>query len=257
MSAVLCLHPFTGTPADVAPVTRALESHGYRVSAPLLPGHGDTPEALARASANDWLRAAEDELFRLRTLTGGRVSIVGASMGALLALRLAHRHPDAIAALVLMSAPLRVRPIERRGIEVLAHVARLFGIPDATIPRTGGVDAVDPALRNTPPAIQAFPLSTLNQLLALAETAADAAPSVTAPALVIHGRQDRTVPLEVSEQLAATLASTVVERLWLADSGHFVAVDSDRDEVAAAVSAFLAVHAERVPVVYSARAHSS
>ena len=56
-------------------------------------------------------------------------------------------------------------------------------------------------------------------------------------------RLDRTVPLDVSEALASRLGSPIVERLWLARSGHLVAVDYDRADVASAVNTFLTRHA--------------
>ena len=247
MPAVLCLHGFTGTPFDVEPVARALAAEGYTVSTPMLPGHGASIEALAAVGPDDWLQAADHELTRLASITGERVAVVGGSMGALLALRLAHLRPDTIAALVLMSAPLRWRPIERRGVEVLGHLARLLGVTGASIPKTGGVDAVDPMVRDMAPSLAAYPISALHHLIALTDAAAESVPSVTAPALVVHGRRDRTVPIDVSEQLAATLGSSVIERLWLDDSGHLVAADLDRVAVASAVSAFLSRHAQWQP----------
>jgi carboxylesterase len=173
-------------------------------------------------------------------------------MGALLALRLSRRRPDAIAALVLMSAPLRWRPLQRRGVEALARMAALFGIA-AAIPKIGGVDAADPLVREAAPSISAFPLAALRELFALSDAAASDAPSVTAPALVIHGRLDRTVPLHVSEGLASMLGSSIVERLWLARSGHLVAVDYDRAAVAIAVNTFLTHHACWAPTAHADR----
>ena len=46
--AALCLHGFTGTPYEVAPLARALAAAGFAVSAPLLAGHGDSPAALEK-----------------------------------------------------------------------------------------------------------------------------------------------------------------------------------------------------------------
>ena len=103
---------------------------------------------------------------------------------------------------------------------------------------------MDPIVRSSAPSIDAYPIAALRHLIALTDAAADAVPSVMAPALVVHGRQDRTVPLDVSEQLASTLGSAIVERLWLDDSGHLVAADTDRAAVSAAVSAFLARRAQ-------------
>jgi carboxylesterase len=239
---VLCLHGFTGTPFDVGALAVSLEAEGYLVRSPMLPGHGGTVAALGVTGADDWLSGADEALTRLADETGGRVAIVGASMGALLALRLSRRRPDTIAALVLMSAPLRWHPLRRYGVDVLARLAALVGVA-ASIPKFGGVDAADPQVREAAPSINAFPLAALRELFALSDAAAGDVPSVTAPALVIHGRLDRTVPLDVSEALASTLGSSIVERLWLARSGHLVAVDYDRAAVAIAVNAFLTRHA--------------
>jgi carboxylesterase len=241
--AVLCLHGFTGTPFDVSALAKSLEAGGHLVAAPMLPGHGGVVDDLAEATADQWLSAADAALTRLADTSGGRVAIAGASMGALLALRLARLRPDAVAALVLMAPPLRWRPVERAGVEVLARLAHALGIRKGTIPKTGGVDIADSAVRVLAPSLSAYPIAALRHLIALTDAAAADVPSVTAPALVIHGRRDRTVQLEVSEELASKLGSDIVERLWLENSGHLVAVDHDRAKVAAAVTAFLARHA--------------
>jgi carboxylesterase len=243
MGAVLCLHGFTGTPFDVSSLAQSLEAGGHRVLAPTLPGHGGTIGDLAATTADDWLATADDALTRLLNDSATRVAIVGASMGALLALRLARRRPEAIAALVLMAAPLRWRRFDRACVEVLARAAALFGIRDAAIAKRGGVDIADPAVRALSPSLNAFPVAALHHVIALSDGVAGDIPSVTAPALIVHGRLDRTVPIAASEDLASRLGSTVVERLWLDGSGHLVAIDHERDAVAAAVRAFLAQHA--------------
>ena len=43
--------------------------------------------------------------------------------------------------------------------------------------------------------------------------------------LVAHGERDHTVPQSASFELAGSLASATVERLWLPRSGHLIAVD--------------------------------
>ena len=186
---------------------------------------------------------ADDALTHLVKGSGSRVAIVGASMGALLALRLARRRPDTIAALILMAAPLRWRRLDRACVEVLSRLAALFGIRHAAIAKRGGVDVVDPAVRALSPSLNAFPIAALHHLIALSDAVAKDIPSVTAPALIVHGRLDRTVPIAASEDLASTIGSTIVERLWLDGSGHLVAVDHERAAVADAVRTFLAQHA--------------
>lgn len=238
MTGVLCLHGFTGTTFDVEVLASHLTREGHAVSAPLLPGHGRDVAALAQTSADQWLDAASDALRALCDRTGGRVAIAGTSMGALLALRLARTYTENVAALVLMATPLRLRPLERHGIAALARIADALGVPGPAIPKTGGVDAADPEIRAAAPSTPAYPLSALAELLALSDRAASDLAHIDTPALVVHGRLDRTVPIAVSEELADALRGPV-ERLWLERSGHLVAADHDRAAVAAAVSGFL------------------
>jgi len=45
---VVLVHGFTGSPWELEPLVDALAGAGYAVRAPLLPGHGESPAALAR-----------------------------------------------------------------------------------------------------------------------------------------------------------------------------------------------------------------
>src|SRR5262245_40073882 len=254
--AALCLHGFTGTPFDVGTLARALEAHGYRVAAPMLPGHGRSVADLAVTTAADWLAAADAELTRLADATGARVAIVGASMGALLALRLAQVRSADVAAIVSMAPPLRWRPIDRVRVRFLSRYYALLGRHDAAVPKKGGVDIRDPEMRALAPSLQEFPIAGLDQVITLSDVVAANLPAVTVPALVVHGRLDRGIPVSVSEGLASKLGSSTVERLWLANSGHLVAVDRDRGLVARRVLAFLDQHGvwepRKSPVVMNA-----
>jgi len=240
---VLCLHGFTGTPFDVEPLACALESCGYLIAAPMLPGHGGNVANLAATGADEWLSAADAELTRLASTSGTRVAIAGASMGALLAVRLARRRPDAVAALVLMAAPLRWRPIDRIRVRFLSRFYAMVGMPNAAVAKKGGIGIADPEMRARAPSLTELPIAGLDQLITLSDAAAADLPHVTSPVLVIHGRLDRGVSLQVSEQLASRLGSPIVERLWLDNSAHIVAADRERVLVADRVSAFLAAHA--------------
>ena len=51
----LLLHGFTSTPAELRPLGEALHRAGYTVHAPLLPGHGTSPEDLLHITYCDWI----------------------------------------------------------------------------------------------------------------------------------------------------------------------------------------------------------
>jgi carboxylesterase len=244
---VLCLHGFTGTPYEVAPLARALAAAGFSVSAPMLAGHGQTTAALAATSWQDWLSSAEAAFDELRGLTGGRpVAVAGFSMGGLLALRLAARsRPGLVSALVLMSVPLRLAPWQTavlRGVARLPSFLRRHRL--AALRKRRGSDVTDAQVRDENPALTEMPLGGLADLVTLGELVRRDLSLIALPALVAHGERDHTVPQSASFELAGSLASPTVEKLWLARSGHLLATDVERGQLCEAVVRFLAA-AER------------
>ncbi len=90
--AVLLVHGFLGSPADFGDLPAALHAKGYTVRAPRLPGHGRFPGDVAAFVAKDYddaVDAARAELAK----THGKVSLVGMSFGAALAVRSAAKAP--------------------------------------------------------------------------------------------------------------------------------------------------------------------
>ena len=243
--AVLCLHGFTGTPYEVAPLARGLGSAGFSVSAPMLAGHGESVAALAATRWQDWLASAEAAFDRLRAASGNRpVALAGFSMGGLLALRLARLHTQSVSALVIMSAPLRLQGSQIALCRAWTHLpAFLRRGPLATIRKRGGSDVTDDNVRRENPALGEMPMAGIAELIDLAEVVRRDLTFIHQPTLVAHGERDRTVPLQASFELAGSLTSEVVERLWLPRSGHLVAVDVERARLGEAVVGFLNVHA--------------
>jgi carboxylesterase len=242
---VLCLHGITGTPFEVRPLAEAFGRLGCSVEAPLLAGHGGTLGELARTSGDDWLRSAEAALERLQARVGGApVAICGFSMGGLLSLRLAHRFPGRISALVVMAAPLRLRRMQVTGIRTVSRLPFDFcALPGVCVPKFNGSDVSDPAMRYTNPGLRAFPLAALKALVDLMDVTRAELPSIHTPTLVVHGRQDHTVPMDDSLELTGSLGSDVIERLWLDKSFHLVTLDVERTLVADAAARFFAKHA--------------
>jgi carboxylesterase len=242
---VLCLHGITGTPFEIRPLAEALGQKGCTVIAPQLAGHCGTLADLAASSWRDWLRSAEQAMGELERRVGGRpVAICGFSMGGLLALRLARMYPERVSAVVAMSAPLRLRRFQVMGVRAIARLPVDFRAhPALCVPKWDGSDISDPELRYENPGLRAFPISALTQLLDLMETVRADLPAIRTPALVVHGRQDHTVPMEDSLELTGCLGSDVIERLWLDRSFHIVTLDVERAAVIDGVTRFLAAHA--------------
>jgi carboxylesterase len=241
---VLCLHGITGTPWEVRPLAEALGRHGCSVEAPMLAGHGGTLADLARTSWRDWAGSAEAAMEALAARVAGPVAVCGFSMGGLLALHLARTFPDRVRALVVMSAPLRLRRYQIMGIRALCKLPVDFSaLPGACIPKLKGSDISDPEMRLLNPGLRAFPVAALENLFDLMDVVRADLPAVRTPALVVHGRHDHTVPMDDSLELTGSLGSDVIERLWLERSCHIVALDVEQAALIDGVTRFLDRHA--------------
>jgi carboxylesterase len=99
--ALLC-HGFTGSPGSLRSWAEYLAAEGLTVSLPRLPGHGTTWQDMNRTRWEDWY-AEVDRAFGALQATTDDIFLMGLSMGACLALRLAELHDDAVRGLVLVN----------------------------------------------------------------------------------------------------------------------------------------------------------
>jgi len=233
-TAVLCLHGLTGTPYEVRPLGEAFAEAGMRAVGPLLPGHGSSPEELARVGSwQAWVDAARREL-RVLTREHERVCAAGLSMGGLVTLVLASER--ALDALVVVGTPLHL-PFPARWV---VPVIRRF-VP--FIEKDAGSDIRDPAARARHPSLPRIPTASVHELLRLQRVVRRVLRQVVAPILVGHGAHDRTAsPADARVILDGVESRESVLRMF-PDSGHVVPVDHDGPALAAECVRFLRHHA--------------
>lgn len=185
------------------------------VATPALPGHAGRARVPATLAA--WGDALLDDLPREAVL-------VGWSLGGLIALGLAHRHPDRVAQLILTGTTScfvsRDAPgdVWEHGVDAATAAGFTKGFaedPGGTLRRflalqalgekrrRSVVHALSTALADTP----TDHLATLTDgLHLLAETDLRAhVPMIRQPTLLIHGRQDALMPVGAAEWLAQAL----------------------------------------------------
>lgn len=208
----ILVHGYPGTPHEMRPLAHLLHRAGWTTHAPLLPGFGADIETLAERTHDEWINAIEDAV-RTHRQTHDQVVLVGLSMGGAICINLAVRH--AVDGLVLLAPFVRFEHILWRLLPVLRipfpkmKPFRLFK-PDFEDPKTQesiktfmpDVDLSDPDVQT---AIIDFeiPVTMLNQIRQLGQSAYRLAPQVTTPALVIQGKQDDLVEPQTTRQLVA------------------------------------------------------
>jgi carboxylesterase len=242
---VVCVHGFTGSPYEMRYLGEQLAAAGHTVAGPRLPGHGTSLAELDRTRWEDWAGAVEREVEAMAARCR-RVVVVGQSLGGLLALHLAGRRPPALAAVVSLAAPLWLDGLGGR-------VARWLTDPRAgrvarrirQIPKFGGSDVLDARARAENPSYPAIPTRALGQLLAFMPVVDAALPQITAPVLVVHARHDHTAPVACARHIAERARARRLR--ILPRSFHLIAIDVEREIVAAEVLAFVRRHVARSP----------
>ena len=234
---VLCIHGFTGTPFEMRHLGRRLADRGLTVSGPALPGHVTTPEHLDSTTWRDWYHGVETAFDRLRSRCT-QVAVVGQSLGGLLALHLASKRGDQVAAVVSLAAPLWLSPLARAVVwatstgSPLEHRLR-------RLPKLSGSDIRDQTAKARNPCYPVIPVRALHQLVDFMDVVSDNLHRITPPALVMHARQDHTAPFACAEHIMAHIGSSEVRLRPLDRSYHLIAIDVERDVVAAEVGEFL------------------
>ncbi|HEY6077159.1 MAG TPA: alpha/beta fold hydrolase [Polyangiaceae bacterium] len=231
---VLALHGFSGTPQEVALVVEVAHELGLGAEAPLLPGHGERVSALAPLRFEDWLAAAEADYLRLAAQ--GPVVVAGLSMGALLALQLAARHPASTAGVVAMANAVWLNsPWPTWGLKLVDRLP----VPDFWMPKAAP-DLGDREQRAVHLTYNAQPIRAAISLLHAGEAFAEELHRVRAPALLLHGALDRVTPVSNAWRVAVRLGSLDKRTVVFPRSRHILTRDVEREDVRRELRTFLA-----------------
>ena len=210
--------------------------HGYNVLAPDLPGHGRSsggPVATIAEMA-DWTAALLD------AAGAATAKLIGHSMGSLIALELAARHPAKVSRLALIgtAATMTVGPdllkaaeannhdaVDMISIWGLGHQAELGGSLAPGLWMRGGAQRI---LERCKEGVLFNDLSACNAY----QNAIAAAATIKVPVTLVLGERDMMTPAKAGRALAAALpgSRTVV----LAGAGHMMMAERP-DELLAAL----------------------
>jgi len=216
--------------------SRWFAHHGYNVLAPDLPGHGRSsgPPLPAISDMADWTAAL------IEAAGAAKARLVGHSMGSLIALETAARHPTKVSALGLIgtAATMTVGPdllkaaeandvsaIDMVSIWGLGFQAELGGSLAPGLWMHSGAQRV---LEQCRPGVLFNDLAACNAY----QNALAAAAQVTVPATFILGERDMMTPVKAGKTLAAALPNS--RTVVLRGAGHMMMAERP-DELLAAL----------------------
>ncbi|GAA1255062.1 MULTISPECIES: alpha/beta fold hydrolase [Streptomyces] len=217
---VLLCHGFTGSPQSLRPWAEYLAERGLTVSLPLLPGHGTRWEDMQVTGWQDWY-AEVDRALRELLDRCSQVFVFGLSMGAALALRLAAKHGDEVAGLVLVNPGNKVHGLAARALPVARHL----------VPSTKGIASDIAKEGSSEIGYDRVPLHAAHSLRNFFRIVDRELPQVTQPLVVLHSTQDHVVPPVDSARVLSRISSTDVEEILLEQSYHVATLDHDAGRI--------------------------
>jgi carboxylesterase len=216
----IVIHGFGGSIYEVEPLAEYLVNKGFEVSCPQLKGHTGNRQDMKKATYEDWISSAEEELLRLKEKTND-IAIIGFSMGGLIGVNLACKHD--IKALVTINTPIYYWNLKRVLLNLLEDIKNR---------KADNLQRYMRARKNSPiPAMHNF-LLLLNQTKPLLC-------KVKCNALITQAKDDDTVRIRSVDYLSEHLSSEHKEIKYYSNGGHQILRSQSADNVISDVTAFL------------------
>ncbi|RZU47378.1 carboxylesterase [Fluviicoccus keumensis] len=201
---VLLVHGLMAAPEEVREWAEDLHRQGYTVYAPRLAGHGTSADDLASRTAEEWMDSVERGRRILHSAGCGRIAIAGFSTGGAVALASVIRQPEAYAALISISAPLRFKSWKASVAEPVDLWNRLLDRLGINAWRQDFVhnDADNPQIN-----YRRCPVHSIVQIRRLMRAVRRGLPGIRIPALVMHADADPKVDVRGGREIYRRLGS--------------------------------------------------
>lgn len=216
------IHGFSSSPDELAGLGSFLAEKGYTVSAPLLAGHGSTPEEMLQTGARDWVQSAREAYLQLRQKCK-KVFLLGNSFGADVAFWLAREFNNEQLGIVTLGAPIFLKYHRFILLRLYTYgiFQKFYKKPNRLYRNTG-----------MQPAYQRIPTNGVRDFLRFVKFAVrPGLEKVTIPALIIHSKKDPVVHPKSADYIFNHLGSDLKNIHWLKTKMHNSVEDKNHDEI--------------------------
>lgn len=195
----------------------------------LLPGHGGEFSALLRTNVDIWLNDVEERLLKYEK-THDEIVLVGHSLGTLLSMYAAYKHPFKVRRLLLWATPF--------GITMRNSMAQKMKYKREQTPKTAGIRASDILSTKAPTALQAVRmLPRLSGIVTFARRCEIVYPTLPFEIEAFQVKFDELVVPETSMKMLKNNPRANVQ--LLTESSHGYLVPPEIDYVADALTRML------------------
>ncbi len=224
---LLLIHGFTGTTAELQPMGRFFHEKGYTVHAPLLAGHGTSPEEMAMTGWPDWWSSTVEGYKKLVQYGCQPIYVAGLSMGGLLALKLAHNYE--VKAIISMCTPIYVKD---RRIYLTPLLKRVVTYSPRTEEKEFHIEqSIFPYDRT--------PVCCIANLYDLIRRVKKRLPDITKPIFIAQGHRDETVKPKSAQYIYEHIGSDVKKLVWYEKSSHIITLDHEREALFRDIESFI------------------
>lgn len=225
--AVLLLHGFTGTSADVRMLGRFLEKKGYTSLAPHYKGHGVPPEALIHTGPDEWWQDVMAGYNQLKEAGYDEIAVAGLSLGGVFSLKLGVQLP--VKGIVTMCAPMSMRTTDLMYEGVLKYAS--------DYKKYEGKDAEE--IEKEVNALRGQTMPSLKDLRELVYDVRDHVDHIYAPLFVVQGSLDDVIDPESANVIYNDAESTTKAIKWYEKSGHVITLDVEKEQLHEDIYQFL------------------
>lgn len=218
---IILVHGFTGSPAAMRPWGEFLNSKGYCVTVPLLPGHGTKVENLNKVKWQEWPAKVIFEIEQM-SKSCDQIVLIGLSMGGSTILNVAASLSGGnknIVGLVLVNPMIHVRGVPAE----LAYFLSRFQL----LRKSVGDDIKRPGM--TEWGYDALPTRGVHQLLKMLRITRRNLPTIKLPLQLFHSVDDHTLPVSNTEIILREIGSLEKNRIELVNSYHVATMDYDQE----------------------------
>lgn len=223
--AVLLLHGFTGSSADVRILGRYLQKQGYTSLAPQYKGHAAPPEELTKTGPADWWQDVLAGYQELVDKGYDEIAVCGLSLGGVMSLKLSMNRP--VKAVIPMCAPAYIKSEEVMYAGVTEY-AREFKKREGK-----SQEEIDKEMSSFEP------MPTLKDLQELLRETRDSLEDVYAPTLVVQARNDHMINTDSANIIHDGVSAFQKELIWYENSGHVITLDKEKDQLHSDILDFL------------------
>jgi len=225
--AVLLLHGFTGTSADVRMLGRFLEKKGYTSLAPHYKGHGVPPEDLILTGPEDWWEDAVKGYNELKEAGYDEIAVAGLSLGGVFSLKIGYNMP--VKGIVTMCAPMSMKTTDLMYQGVLEYAKEYKRYEGKS------KDAIEEEVK----ALKEHSMPSLSELRELVYDVRDHVDYIYAPLFVTQGSLDKVIEPESANVIYDLTQSDKKQIKWYEQSGHVITLGPEKQQLHEDIYEFL------------------